>query len=180
MDSKEKKVQEELQKLADSYKDEVGEATTTICNNIFKNGVPAYQAMAIPRSKLEGIYAQAYQQYNAGNYEKAFKTFEMLAYLNNDDPRFMFGMAACFQGLKKYKQAYNSFLICAMLDKDNPVPYYHAADCCLQEGEKISALVMLQIVIQKSEGKPEYSYIKDRSEVLKESLTLEINGTVKK
>jgi Tetratricopeptide repeat. len=176
MDRKEKKIQEELKKLASQYQEEMIASARTIGDNIINKGAPPYQALAISKGKLEGIYAQAYQLYNAGNFKKAYRTFEMLSLLCDDDPRFLFGMAASLQGLKLFREAYGYFIVSATKDSDNPVPFYHAADCCLQEGDKISALVMVQLVIDKCKDRPEYSYIKDRSQVLKDSLTNELNA----
>lgn len=180
MDRKEKKVQEELKKLASSYEEEMIQSARVISDNIFNKGAEPYEALAISKSKLEGIYAQAFQLYNAGNFKKAYRTFEMLSMLNNRDPRFPFGMAASLQVLNQFKEAYNFFILSATMDQDNPVPFYHAADCCLKIDDKMSALVMVQLVIERCKEKPEYSYIKDRCEVLKENLTTELNEEGKK
>lgn len=176
MDRKEKKLQEEMEKLAANYEKEIQDSVLHVFTNIVKKGAKPCEALGVSKSKMEGIYAQAYQLYNAGNFEKAFKTFEMLSLLNYDDPRFLFGMAASMQSLKRYKQAFQYFLLAANADQESPVPYYHAADCCLQEKDKMTALVMCQLVEDKSKDKVEYSYIKERSRVLKEQLTKELNA----
>ena len=176
MDKQQKKIADDLNKLAEKYKDEMIQAGKHVAENIFVHGAEPYQAMNISRSKMEGIYAQGYQLYNAGNFEKAYKTFELLAQLHPSDPRFSFGMAACLQALKNFEPAYYMFLQSAMGDPENPVPLYHAVDCCLQKGEKMSALVMVQMVLDRAKDRAEFSYIKDRCTMLKENLTAELNA----
>jgi type III secretion system low calcium response chaperone LcrH/SycD len=175
MNRKEKRIQEEMDKLAAKYQEEIKGSAKVIAENIFKKGMAPQNALAIPPRKIEGIYAQGYQLYNAGNYKKAYETFELLTLLNGQDPRFVFGMAASLQGLGDYQKAFMLFMQSANLDADNPVPYYHAADCCLKSEDKVSAVVMLHLVIEKSKNLSQYSYIKDRAKIMQETLTDELN-----
>lgn len=175
MDKKEKELQETLQKVAESYDEEVKESILNVATNIFVKGVKPVDAFAISKTKMEGIYAQAYQLYNSGNFEKAYQTFEMLNLLDGESARYAFGAGACLQGLGKYKEAFLFFMQSGALDVDNPVPFYHAADCSLQLNDKFSAVVMCQLVEDRSADREEYTYIRERSRVLKEKLTKELN-----
>jgi hypothetical protein len=60
--------------------------------------------------------------------------------------------------------------MCAMLDPGSPIPHYHASDCYLQMNDKVSALIALEMAIQRSENKAEFQQLKDRAALTVSSL----------
>jgi len=69
----------------------------------------------------------------------------------------------------------------AIISPDDPVPYYHAADCYLKLNDPFSATVALKMVVKRSGSDPKFATIKERSEMtvkkLEEELEVEELGT---
>lgn len=151
-----------------------------VLTQFFENEVPMKQALGISNLLMESIYNQAYQFYKIGQYEKASKVFFLLHFLagtgKNADPRFTLGIAACSHMQKNYDKAITYYVANAMLDPRSPMPFYHAADCFLQKGDKASALTYLRLMMLRLENKPESTVLKERAERMIATLTKEVDG----
>lgn len=135
---------------------------------------------AIPKNLLglsdnmvEGIYSQAYRLYNTGRYNDAAELFRLLIMMNPVEAKYTLGLAACYHMTKDYSDAVGVYAICATLDPDSPLPYYHSSDCYIQMNDPLSATLALEMAIKRSEGKPEYQVLKDRAQMTIDSLKKE-------
>ncbi|MBA3237901.1 MAG: SycD/LcrH family type III secretion system chaperone [Parachlamydiaceae bacterium] len=143
-------------------------------SKIAGGGVSPRDAMGLDDKMIEGIYAQAYRLYNTGKYKEASQLFRLLIMLNGAEPKYSLGFAACFHMSKEYATAAEVYTTCGMIDPNNPIPHYHASDCYVQLGDKISALIALEMAVKRSGTKPEYSQLKDRALMTIESLKADI------
>lgn len=143
-------------------------------SKVVGEGVSPRDAMGLNDQMIEGIYAQAYRLYNTGKYKEASQLFRLLIMLNGAEPKYSLGLAACFHMAKDYSTAAEVYTTCAMIDPTNPIPHYHASDCYIQLGDKISALIALEMAVKRSGTKEEYSQLKDRALMTIESLREEI------
>lgn len=141
-----------------------------LANNMFKHGMLPKDALGINPNFFEGIYAQAYRLYNTGKYAEAIHLFRMLILVNSTESKYVLGLAACFHMLKEYKNAIQLYTMCSVLDTQNPIPYYHSSDCFIQLKDYLSAMISLEMAIQKAGNRPEYTKLKERALLSFESL----------
>lgn len=160
--------------LANANLEQTQENLKEIAEKILVRGMLPKDAIGFTDSMVEGLYAQAYRLYNTGKYVEASHIFRMLILLNTTESKYILGLAACFHMLKEYKNAIQAYTMCGIMDPENPIPHYHAADCYIHMKDPLSAIVSLEMAIKRAENKPEYNTIKDRSKMSIESLKKEI------
>lgn len=137
---------------------------------IWKQGMSPKEAIGVSSSYLEGIYSQAYRLYNTGKYTEAIHLFRILIMFNPMEPKYMLGLAACFHMLKDYTTAIENYTIASVLDPGNPIPHYHSSDCCIQTEEYLSAMLYLELTIERCKDKQEFAKMKERAQLSLESL----------
>lgn len=143
---------------------------SAFADNVMNKGLMPKDALGISDGDSEHMYAQAYQLYNMGKYRDARNVFATLMILAPTESKYLFGHAASSHMLKEYVPAAKVYVQQALIDTKNPIPYYHAADCYLQLGDQMSALVALKLVVKRSGSLAEYSMIKERAELTIKSL----------
>lgn len=137
---------------------------------ILKKGMSGKEAFDVSNNYLEGVYAQAYRLYNTGKYAEAIHLFRILVMLNPMEPKYMVGLAACFHMLKDFSNAVQNYTIASVLDPENPIPHYHCSDCSIQMKEYLSAMLYLELTIERCGQKPEFAKMKERAQLSLESL----------
>jgi len=142
-------------------------------------GMMPKDAAGITDEDVEAIYDQAYQLYGMGKYDDARKVFTSLTVLNPTDHRYLFAHAACSQMLGEYHAAADGYTHHAMMSHDDPLSYYHAADCYLKINDRLSALVSLKLVVKRAGARPEYKLIKERAEMTMATLEKELAAQAK-
>lgn len=147
----------------------------TSTENVVKKGLAPKDLIGMSDSMVEGVYGQAYRLYNTGKYKDSAQLFRLLIMLNATEPKYSMGLAACYHMLKGFESAVQVYAICALLDPENPVPHYHSSDCYLQMGDKVSAMMALQMALKRAENKPQYATLRDRTILTIESLQKEID-----
>lgn len=148
-----------------------------ITHKMFEEGMSAKEAMGISNTYLENVYAQAYRLYNTGKYVEATHLFRILIMLNAMEPKYLLGLAACFHMLKEYHNAIQTYTMCSALDPQNPIPHYHSSDCFIQMKDYLSAMVCLELAIDRAKDKPEYAKMKERAQMSVESLKKQITSS---
>lgn len=98
----------------------------------------------LDRKKTYALYTQGYAFYQQGQYDKAIETFHLLTMQNPLEKTYRKAIASCYQMQPDYEKATESWAICALLDKKDPYPHYHAAECLISLGEKKDALKALK------------------------------------
>ena len=121
----------------------------------------------IPDKNLEALYALAYNDYNAGQYQQAEKLFRFLCLYNHMEKRYWKGLAATLQNQEKYAQAVAVYAHQAILDIDDPEPPFQASFCYLAEKNYIEAKKALDAVIAIGKENPKHaSYVKKAKQLL--------------
>lgn len=158
---------EQMKKEAFSGSEEVVDkfqsALHEMTDKIIKQGLPPKDAMGFSSQLLEGIYAQAYRLYNTGKYVEATHLFRMLILFDPTEAKYVLGLAASFHMLKEYKNAIQTYMMCAVLDPQSPLPHYHSSDCFIQLKDNLSAMLSLELAIKKAAERPEYAKLKERA-----------------
>jgi type III secretion system low calcium response chaperone LcrH/SycD len=139
-----------------------------------QTGVIPKDKLGYSDEKIEALYGQAYRLYNTGKYQDAIQIFRMLIILNPPQGKYMLGLAACFHMLKDWENAIKVYTICSIVDSENPIPLFHASDCYIQMRDRASAIIALEMAIQRAKDKQEYQILKDRSLLTIASLKKEL------
>jgi len=179
--TKEEELIEVVMKMAEEDSPRAKKGIDKMFDNIFNKGMLPKDAAGVTENDTEAMYAQAYQLYNMGKYQDARSLFASLTMIDQLEPRFLFGHAACSHMLEDYQAAADVYMHQAIISPDDPVPYYHAADCYLKLNDPFSATVALKMVVKRSGSDPKFATIKERSEMtvkkLEEELEVEELGT---
>lgn len=160
------------EKQGEKFDHAIGE----MANKMMVQGLTPKDAMGFSSGYMENVYAQAYRLYNTGKYAEATHLFRILIMLNAMEPKYMLGLAACFHMIKEYTNAIQTYTMCAALDPTNPIPHYHSSDCFIQMKDYLSAMICLELVIDKAGAKPEYAKMKERAQLSLESLKKQIGS----
>lgn len=133
-------------------------------------------AMGLDDAFLEKMYGDAYVFFQAGKYEKAMGMYRILMLLNPLDARHPRALASCYHRLKNYFAAIMYYGLASSLDPSDPLPYYHASDCLIHQGNEGMALVLLKTMVEKMGNDPKYVVLKERVEQSVKALEDEIKG----
>ncbi len=175
MEHEEVEVKKAIEKVGEGLKGgDLAAQVAEITLSFLKTGVLPKEALGFNDAKVEAIYGQAYRLYNTGRYPEAIELFRLLIGLDSAEPRYTLGLAACFHMMKEYENAAKIYLVAAMLDPENPVPNFHASDCYIQMKDPASAVLFLEMAMDRAGSKPEYQVLKDRAKLTIESLKREI------
>jgi type III secretion system low calcium response chaperone LcrH/SycD len=171
------RMQDEAIKMGKEQQEKFDKAIGSIGEKMLLEGMTPKDAMGVSSSYMENVYAQAYRLYNTGKYTEAAHLFRILIMLNAMEPKYLLGLAACFHMLKEYYNAIQSYTMCIAIDPENPIPHYHSSDCFIQMKDYLSAMICLELVIDRVRDKPEYAKMKERALLSLESLKKQLAST---
>ena len=175
MRSEEKQVKKSVEKLSETLNEEKGEELSNLMEQAMKKGIVPKDLLGFSDQMVEGIYGQAYRLYNSGNYKDAILVFQLLVMINSMEAKYCLGLAACYHMQKDYKTASDLYMMCSVLDTQSPIPSYHASDCYLKMHDSLSALVALEVAIEKAGARPEYKTLKDRASLTLDKIQKDLN-----
>lgn len=138
--------------------------------HLLEEGVITRDSLNIDEDNVKKLYERAYQLYSAGKYREAKGLFAFLLLFDSTDYNFIYGMATCCLMLKEYGEAARGYIQCGIVDPNNPMPYFYAADCYLQKDDLISACVALRIVIKRAQNRLEYAEMTHRAQLTLDAL----------
>lgn len=147
-----------------------------VFTDVIQKGMSIMEAIKFPPALSELLYSYASELFNSGKYQDANKLFYYLVHINPQDARFTFAYAASFHKLKKYEEASNYYLMTTMIEKNNPLSWFHAGDCYLQMQRPDAALVMLNKAISVAGSNPQHEQVRKQAEGLRYSLVQAIEG----
>ena len=139
--------------------DELCEITATF----LEGGLTFKHLKNISDDDMEGIYSVGYSLYNNGKYDDAEKVFQFLTYFDHYSRKYWMGLGATWQMAKKHKKATEAYAMATLLDVHDPMPYLHAADCLLAQGDVENAKSALMGAVKYSGKSKE---IKERAQAL--------------
>jgi len=144
--------------------------------NALQKGIMPKQMLNIGDDTIEGLYAQAYNLYNAGKYQDASYLFLVLMMLDPNQPKHLLGSAACLHRMGKYEKAGQIYILCSSIDPSNPLPHFHAADCYIKLKALPLAHMCLKNTIQCCADKKEFAVIKERATAMLEVVVQEVEA----
>lgn len=130
--------------------------------------------LGISDESAEAIYGQGYLLYTTGRYKDAAEIFKLLIMMNSTEPKYVMGLGACYHMLKEYHSAASTYMLVSAIDAVNPLPYFHASDCYLQMGDKISAALMLEMTLKKAGDQKKFETLIQRATITLAGLKKEL------
>ncbi|MBT3394752.1 MAG: SycD/LcrH family type III secretion system chaperone [Waddliaceae bacterium] len=137
---------------------------------IVVQGVSPKDALQFTPGMIETIYAQAYTLYNAGKYKDAEEIFRTLIFLDPLQARYHMGLSSSLHRKKEYNEAIKQYIVTSFFDENNPLPYYHAADCFLELNDPDSAQDVLQKAIEACGESAEWQKLKKQMVLMKKAI----------
>lgn len=148
--------------------------TMAIVYEAMKKGATHKDIFDFKPETIEYFYAQAYTMYNQGKYNEALYMFQILLLMDPGQIRHALGTAACLHRMGKYEAAGQIYLVAAPLDPENPLPYFHAADCYIKLHVNMMAEFHLTRCLELCGTKEQFAMIKDRASVMLEAVKAEL------
>lgn len=94
--------------------------------------------MTFSVQEQELLYSQGYRNYADGHYDLASCVFSALVQAYPLDEKYWRSLASSKQMEEKYEEALRAWAMTALLNAEDPLPHFHAAECltCLQQHEE--------------------------------------------
>lgn len=80
---------------------------------------------------IDLFYELAFNLYQAGDYKQAEELFRRTILAKPLEKRHWQGLASCLQMQNRYEEALVPWSMCCLVDPENPLPHFHAAECLL-------------------------------------------------
>lgn len=122
----------------------------------------------------EKIYGEAFRLYNNGKLDRAIELFQLLIIIDSENPKYAMGLGAAQQMKKNYQYAIDSYVQCSLLDPENPIPYFHTADCYIKMENPGSAIINLELAVEHSKSCTRFSKLQERARMTIEALKREM------
>lgn len=159
---------------------EKSEAIGTFLKEMLQSHFPGQtilqDACGLSNSSLEALYEQAYDHYTSGRGLEAARSFGLLIALNPFQQKFWMGLAASQHLEQQYEKALQAYALAALLDDQDPVPHYHAAQCYLAMGNKRDAIKALELAEAHASAHSSLASLRSRISNLKETLYERVKG----
>lgn len=75
------------------------------------------------------FYELGYNLYLQGDYKQAEELFRRTVLAKPMEKKHWQGLASCLQMQKRYEEALVPWSMCCLVDPENPLPHFHAAEC---------------------------------------------------
>ncbi|EPP34772.1 type III secretion low calcium response chaperone LcrH/SycD [Chlamydia ibidis] len=134
------------------------------------NGLTLQQILGLSDVLLEEIYTIAYSFYSQGKYTEAIGLFQILTASKPQCYKYVLGLSSCYHQLKMYNEAAFGFFLAFDAEPENPIPPYYIADSLMKIDQKEESRDFLDITIDICGNKPEYKILKERCNIMKNSL----------
>lgn len=143
------------------------------------NGLTLQQILGLSDLLLEEIYTIAYSFYSQGKYNEAVGLFQILTASKPQCYKYILGLSSCYHQLKMYDEAAFGFFLAFDAEPENPIPPYYIADSLMKINQVEESNDFLDITMNICGNKPEYKVLKERCNIMKNSLQKALQKTSK-
>ncbi len=102
---------------------------------------------SVPLEMERQFYATAFGLYEKGDYRGASQLFTQLVLTDPFSAHYWQGLASSKQMAREYMAAVHAWSMIALLQENDPLPHFHAAECFLSLEEKDEALKALDAAL---------------------------------
>ncbi|WP_348663360.1 SycD/LcrH family type III secretion system chaperone [Chlamydia vaughanii] len=166
---KKAKAEDLEQKYPVPTEEEAKAALTNILQGL-GDGLTLQQILGLSDVLLEEIYTIAYSFYSQGKYNEAVGLFQILTASKPQCYKYLLGLSSCYHQLKLYNEAAFGFFLAFDAEPENPIPPYYIADSLMKLEQAEESKNFLDITMDICSNKPEYKVLKERCNIMKDSL----------
>ncbi|MDR1665714.1 MAG: tetratricopeptide repeat protein [Puniceicoccales bacterium] len=127
---------------------ELEQLTQEISAAVAQGKITLGEALAIPKDKLEIMYATAYNLYNNDKYEKASTIFNVLCLYEPGNLDYWIGLGACQKLLNRYEGALISYHTILTLNPTYFTGYLELAECLFKLEQLPAAKKVIEAMLE--------------------------------
>jgi len=98
------------------------------------------------------LYSLGVNLYDHSQYEDAKVIFQRLVLAKPHEQRFWVALGACLQMLRSYEEALTAWAMASLIEDQDPIPHFHAAECLFSSEKYSEAYKALQEAKQRLQG----------------------------
>jgi type III secretion system low calcium response chaperone LcrH/SycD len=110
-------------------------------------GISDDEISPVPLELERQFYATAFGLYESEDYRGAAQLFTQLVLTDPYSEHYWRGLASSKHMAKEYQAALHAWSMVALLNEKDPMPHFHAAECCLSLDDKEDALKALDAAL---------------------------------
>ncbi len=133
---------------------------------VLKGQLMLKDVRGITDEEMEAAYANGYNMFRAGNYERAESMFSFLATLDTLEKKYWTALGACRFNQKHYHNAIAAYSQAVLLDVEDPGLLIKIAQCQLGLGEKETAMGVLESALEFAGDNPKHAAGKAKAQAL--------------
>ena len=161
-------IKEQVQTVLEQLEDQIPAKGKQIIGQamikMYEQELPLKEILGCSPEVIDAVYNQGYQYFQGGKYQEALSVFSFLEYVDDQNPfRCSFTIAACHHYMKNYFDAAAGYLLCSLIDSENPIPHFHLYDCLMKLNYPLAALNTLYTAITLAEHQPQYAQLRERA-----------------
>jgi type III secretion system low calcium response chaperone LcrH/SycD len=111
-------------------------------------GIAESEASPLSLEQERPFYATAFEHYEQGKYRSAAQLFTHLVLTDPYSAPYWQGLASSKQMTRDYLAAIQAWALVALLQENDPLPHFHAAECLLSLDQKEEALKALDAALE--------------------------------
>lgn len=125
-----------------------------------KEGKTFQEILGYSNDTLEKCYQIGLDCFEKGNYEEAVAIFSLLTLMNHYFHNFWVCLAMSHQAQHHWDLALQTYELAKMTDKEDPIPYLYAGECCIRLHDDTKALDNFNQAIPLAKHHPNADYRK--------------------
>lgn len=126
-------------------------------------GNSVQKMMGFNDETMNQFYATACKIFENKNYDDASKAFLFLVTINPYHYDYWLGLGAATQHCHDYEAAVDAYEMAAICQLDNPIPYFHLANCLFAMHDRDSALKAIEMVLEYSNDNADFSDLRQKA-----------------
>jgi type III secretion system low calcium response chaperone LcrH/SycD len=142
--------------------------------------LPLKEALGFSPELIEELYQYGYSLFQSGKYEEALPVFNLLRFIDSDNERYTFALAVTYHHLKNYIEAAGNYMLCELLNPEDPLPFYHLADCFTKMDQPELAFNAMKLANQLAGQESKYAELKEKTELELEHFRSLMSGSQEK
>lgn len=129
----------------------------------FQAGKNAQEIMGFNDKTMAKFYRAAYHLFQEKRYADAANAFLFLVTLCPENHDYWLGFGMSTQLCNDFETAIDAYEMAAICDVENPVPYFFLGKCLFSIHDRESSVQALEMAIEYSEGKNEYTELNQQA-----------------
>lgn len=119
---------------------------------------------------LSHFYRVAYELFQKKQYADALDAFLFLTSIEPSNFDFWIGLGMTIQVQGRIQLAIDAYEIAALIDLENPIPYFFLSKCFFAIHDRASSFEAIELALEYSNGKLEYSQLNQHAEEVKQMM----------